>query len=603
MKLATQLYAQNVFSFIKTSIRGVRLVLIILVLGLILRMYNYPSYSFAFDQVQILENVSHIVQGDLTLVGPRTGPAQMFTGPLIYYLTVPFFLIFREWSVVVVPNVLACVTGLCIFFLFRKYWGEDQAFVSLAIWAFSPFFISLDRVFWNPNLSLLYSACVLVTVLFFSRKSQTNEHGRTTNQWWGIGLVGFGSFLSYQAHFSGLLLPVLVAVAVLFFKRPKKYLVASIAGTVISLIPTVVFDMRHDWINLRGLYQLLTTGSGFSIDFILVDIGRNLFITLENIGKIFLLGNHLALILILGLLTVGLSVLGINQKTREQSKLVIAWLVLVAILFSFYSGGKPEYYFIITFPAVLILVLIVLFRLNQQQKIVSMMVFGLYSAWFIKAEYSSNFDLSIGNSLQVRQYIEKVSQETDLSMIVYDIDDLAHDTAGLRYLLADTFSDGKQPRQGKLLHIAFPGQVSYSNIKYIGKIAIWVDPRTEEDVNYLTESAYIIGTPEDVLILENKYHKDLSKKSKVYQVIREGIQVGTLEVYQLSDEVQREWHSQCDEISNSLEDGWRDQNWIQGEGENHFYILRDYCFRYTVSQGILDLSGQDANIVSNFLFY
>ena len=57
------------------------LVAAVIIAGAFFRAYMPEAYIFGFDQVQILTNAEAITNGDLTLIGPRTGPADMFTGP------------------------------------------------------------------------------------------------------------------------------------------------------------------------------------------------------------------------------------------------------------------------------------------------------------------------------------------------------------------------------------------------------------------------------------------------------------------------------------------------------------------------------------------
>ncbi len=103
-------------------------ILVVLVGGLLLRAYHLGNYSFDFDQVQIAENSQRILAGQPTLIGPRTGPAAMFTGPLIYYTTA-FFLLVVEPPLAVAGNALflAVVTGGLIYFLTRRYLDEPTA--------------------------------------------------------------------------------------------------------------------------------------------------------------------------------------------------------------------------------------------------------------------------------------------------------------------------------------------------------------------------------------------------------------------------------------------------------------------------------------------
>ncbi len=242
-------------------------------LGLALRLLEARYSSLGFDQVQILENVSHILSGDLTLIGPRTGPAQMFTGPLIYYLTVPFYALFGIWSVAVVPIFIAGFTGFVLWFLSRKYLDGQNSLLLLYLLAASPFLVHLDSIFWNPNLSLLAFSLVFFALL--SEKSKKIDYI----------LIFIGSFLGYQAHFSGLLTSLLVLVVTIKFRRHCLCFLSSVLGLFLSLVPTILFDMRNGWLNLNGLLNLVQSRSVTGVDSlskVFTDFIKNSYILLES---------------------------------------------------------------------------------------------------------------------------------------------------------------------------------------------------------------------------------------------------------------------------------------------------------------------------------
>ncbi len=87
----------------------------LLLLGVFFRTYQPGWNPFGFDQVQILENAQQIKQGDFTLIGPRTGPGNMFTGPLIYYLTACLmFILPSPWTIVGTSVLIAAASGVAL---------------------------------------------------------------------------------------------------------------------------------------------------------------------------------------------------------------------------------------------------------------------------------------------------------------------------------------------------------------------------------------------------------------------------------------------------------------------------------------------------------
>lgn len=119
----------------------------------------------------------------------------------------------------------------------------------------------------------------LITSFFPLLKTKNN----TLNY---LALVA-GGFLAYQAHFSGFLLVVLVGISVPFMHKSWKHLIAVGFGLLLSLVPTIIFDMRNNFLNWRGLIDLFSTKNETSAVFILSDVFHNFFVLIETAGKLF----------------------------------------------------------------------------------------------------------------------------------------------------------------------------------------------------------------------------------------------------------------------------------------------------------------------------
>lgn len=114
-------------NIIKILNKNSYLVLIfIFIFGVLFRTIYPGNVELGCDQIQILVNAHQIISGDKPLVGPTTGPvAGMYTGPLIYYLAVPFVKTLGDFhSIVVIPLLLSVITGLSLFFLSKRYLGK-----------------------------------------------------------------------------------------------------------------------------------------------------------------------------------------------------------------------------------------------------------------------------------------------------------------------------------------------------------------------------------------------------------------------------------------------------------------------------------------------
>jgi hypothetical protein len=163
--------------------------------------------------------------------------------------------------------LFSIITGITLYFVIKKYIGIKEALITTTLWAFSPLIVNLDRVFWNPNLILLATVLIFVPLL------------KVTADKYSYALLFIGAFLSYQAHFSGFLLVALGIFFILYLRRSWKLIIPIIIGLLISLIPTALFDIRHEFLNFNGLLALFSSKGETNFLPITKDFFKNIYIT------------------------------------------------------------------------------------------------------------------------------------------------------------------------------------------------------------------------------------------------------------------------------------------------------------------------------------
>jgi hypothetical protein len=531
-------------------------ILLILYIALVARVYHFSAYAFGFDQVQIIENAEHILQGNLTLIGPRTGPADMFTGPLIYYLTAPVMWLFGIWSVVIVPFLLAGVTGVSILFLNKRYLNIKTALIIFTVWALSPFLIQYDRTLWNPDLSLLAFSLVFFPLL--NKKSD----------WQGLLFVLLGSFLSYQAHFSGFLIPMLVLVMVLKQRKPLTYFLSSCLGLGMSLMPTFLFDLRHNWLNARGLITFMLAKNGGTTNPIvnfMAEFFHNLYVSVESAGKIFVSNINSPIVLVVGGILIYLALL--NQKKKRENYLSILWIVAVAAIFGFYHSSKPEYYYFIIFPPLFVLMAHALENLSTKYLYLLLGAGIIYSSWMTADQYAKDPGLSLGNDLKVKSIVEKINSDSEISQIVLDIDALNYESSGIKYILKTV----PLKEKGGVVHITYPNKYNFAHLQKVEDIGIWLDPRFS-DLNYLTENNYIISTSTNIRLLKNNYLAAENQGANHYEVFDQQQKQGDLYTIPVKNNEKINWVNNCLAAESA--------EWNILENNEAIKYFNHYCFRY-----------------------
>ncbi|MBQ6449880.1 hypothetical protein IJJ08_03200 [bacterium] len=445
---------------------------IIFIFAIIMRLLPLSGHGVNFDQIQILQAAHSIIDGHLTLIGPRTGPAAMFTGPLIYYLAVPLLLVFGDLSVIVIlPLFIALVTGIVIVAVSQKYLGFKQALILLSLWAASPLIINLDHTLWNPNLTLL--ASFLVFWPLYTGKQDTFVK---------ISLF-IGSFLGYQAHFTGLLLPIL-ATLILVWRRRFQMLTFVWLGFLISFLPTIIFDLKHGWLNFSGLLALLSNKTTFSWHHLLTNLVHNFAIIAEMAGSLLFHGTNAQTSKIIGLFLICSCLCALRH--HKEVKLIYIWLLTITGSFAFYDGAKPEYYFMIAFPPLLVLWQLILNKLSTS-KILVALIFVVCNSIFVNNHVQV---AKTGFNVQTLYQIQTYLQKQTLKNIIYDTE--FGSDFGAHYF----FDQLPSSTDGKTIHVSYPNTYRWSGVHHFGDVGLWSDFRTD-DCNYYFEDNYVLQFDKD----------------------------------------------------------------------------------------------------------
>lgn len=481
---------KKVLEFLK---KPIFLYSLMLILGLVFRTFKFEQFPFNFDQIQIAENSQKISSGDLVLIGPRTGPAAMFTGPLIYYIAAPFqFLLSDPYVVVAATISISIITSLILLILLKTYLHEKTAQVFFFLWAVSPLLYWFDRVPWNPNLTMLASSLVFLPLT--SEKFSLKE----------ALFISLGVFFGYQAHFSGLLLFPLALVSLIQMqglKIFKKWQIWSIpAAFISSLVPTILFDFKHNWMNVNGLLSLLSNKDSVDNFGIFTRMIEKFYIIVETVGKVFIAESTPLLHVCVGLffLLSSISLLKRNDL-RKNLRIPFLWLMVIGIVFAVYRHSTPEYYFFILLSPILFIVSAVLSEIPNKKLFFMGSVFVLYSGWTFFSTLQKNQGFNIFEQYQTVSFIKRVQASTGLKEIVFDVSPV--DSEGIRYLLSQEeilFSPN-----GNIVHVQFPYSGSLqANERYSRNMAVWIDTRTDSQSSYIISDWFILKYPKYLEVYE-----------------------------------------------------------------------------------------------------
>lgn len=542
--------------------QSIWLALAIITVGLVARVYQWQNYAFGFDQVQMVQRGQEILSGDQILIGPKTGGGDMYIGPLSYYFTAFFLLLApMPYTLILMANVWNLLTGAALYFFSKDTFSQRQRFILLSLWAFSPFIIEIDRIPWNP--SSLFFATVLV---IFPLLRRLND--RPWRLMDGVSLLS-GIVIATNSHFSGFMLPIMMLIILVSTKKISwKTLGLLILGSVVSVLPLLIFDLRNNWLNVRGVMDFLFFSDKVDASawHLLVKIIDSFRISIENSGKVIFFPNQYLLNLFTGFaLFFGSAYYGIKHKHPLLLGLM-TWVGIVAVLYGFYSGAKPEYYYLIQFPAVLMILTLVLDQFLKQKVITfGLLFFAAYSLSVSAQRYLPSTRLEIGNAWQVAKAAIFLSEHTPISTVTYDMQ-FVH-SEGLRYLLGNSITlvpDGQE------LHLIYPGGKNDFATQRFGEVLLWLDPRTDPAQDYVSTPTYILHSPKEfTLLLDKKVHP--LRGNDLYSLFVNGQQLGSLAVIERPRDPDFFEH-----IDRQLDQSTNQQifpNWHIASVENDEYLL------------------------------
>lgn len=231
------------------------LIIAMFVVGAFLRLYNFPNrLIFGPEQgMSFITSASNLEKfsllGETNLIRATNAGHIPFHGAMYSYLLLPVLMIFnfRVLPVTFMFVILNLVTALALFLVANKLFGKTIAALSLFFFLFSAVMIHHSLFAWIVNPTPLLG----VLTLWFVYKLIKDKQNNLPILWIGaMSGLGFG-FQSFYILFAGFLLILTIIIS------KKKFLTALLFlfGMVLGSLPTVIFDIRHDFYHVRTFTQ------------------------------------------------------------------------------------------------------------------------------------------------------------------------------------------------------------------------------------------------------------------------------------------------------------------------------------------------------------
>lgn len=236
------------------------LLLIIVAVGALVRLWNYSSMPFTYDEMSALKRTGFSSFSDLIHQGVKIDAHPPLIQVFLNYWVAIFGKV--EW-VVKLPFVLMGIASVVLTFSIGKKWfNETVGLISasfLAVLQFSTMYSIIAR----PYVSGMFF--LLIMVYFWSKIIQNPKENYWKN--WTLTLV-FASLCAYNHHFS-LLAAVIIGITGLFLVHKKeifKYVLLLPAGFLLFLPNLSIFMYQ---LNIGGVGTWLGPPTPmFLLDFI-----------------------------------------------------------------------------------------------------------------------------------------------------------------------------------------------------------------------------------------------------------------------------------------------------------------------------------------------
>jgi len=227
--------------------------LIFFIISVVLRLINInDALFFTWDQGRDFFAIKQIVDGNITLIGPTTGLPGLFLGPLWYYIGIPGYILgqgnpyfFTLWYIFIT------LSSLPLFWMMGKALFKNRHLAIVCAYALSlvPGGVWGTIRVWNPLIAIpLMTAAFLALVK--ARKSRL---------FLGLGFFLMG--LTLHSEFAYAIFFCTTMVLLVPWIRQKfsfKDIVIAVTAVGITLLPQIVFEVRHDFIMSRTMIATAT---------------------------------------------------------------------------------------------------------------------------------------------------------------------------------------------------------------------------------------------------------------------------------------------------------------------------------------------------------
>jgi len=373
-----------------------RFLFVILCLSILFRFFRLLDFQYwSVDEEIFVAVVRQVaVNHKLILTSPNVAIV-VSLGSFFHLFSAPIFVIsdFIASRILIAGSILGVITTFVVYKTGKEIGGQFVARVSAFLYA-SSFLVSFSDRRWWP----LTPDPLLATLSVFAMAKIIK-----VNYLYSLLLVFCGSF-AWHSDPSLFVIVVFTLLSIVFYRLPifKKAYLPAICWMIISVLPFLVFELRHPGSITHPFIELFTRSRENivrSIDLLEVLRGftRGLFLSSGvDIEKYFLYTKNYAAPLfspfseILTVLFFVFPILFKDSKSKIIYLFIVSFLIGVAVFTLGMGSEFHQHYFVVVWPAFFILIAISLQKLRKPVVFIFLGLFllvNLYVLFFSSMRY------------------------------------------------------------------------------------------------------------------------------------------------------------------------------------------------------------------------
>ncbi len=236
------------------------LLVLILFVAAFLRLYKIDGYmEFLGDQARDTIIVRDFVKdGNLFFIGPQTSIGNMYLPPFYYYLIAPSLLLsgFSPVGPAIFIALLGILTVYLVYYVSKEFFNPQAGLIAAFLYALSPSVIKFSNFSWNPNIMPLFSLTLIYSLYKIWQKKEYKY----------FLLLSLSFIMCLNSHYLALLfLPIIALFIFLSYLKHKpnlkkektltKNIILAVVIFFLSLLPLVLFDLKHSGQNSNAIVQ------------------------------------------------------------------------------------------------------------------------------------------------------------------------------------------------------------------------------------------------------------------------------------------------------------------------------------------------------------